>query len=102
MASPRDSYPHENHPSSRTLKGENSLAWNYPVESFVPRTKFARTHNKALGQPKTTKVRTIFRMPLPRAPLLCSNGERTGKPKKVSIPKYILEMVSLKEDVEEG
>ena len=74
----------------------------WSLEGSVTRTKFARIHNKALGQPETTKVRTRSCVPLPRTTLLCSKGQRTGKLRKVPIPKYILEMISLKEDVEEG
>lgn len=88
----------------RPKKGEDSLAWKYPMEGFVLMTKLARTHDKTLGQPEITKVvwKKILHTVASRYVAALSRGEGTEEARKGSIRKYVLQGISLAKGGEEG
>ncbi|CAZ79429.1 unnamed protein product [Tuber melanosporum] len=88
----------------RPKKGEDSLAWKYPMEGFVLMTKLARTHDKTLSQQEITKVvwRKILHTAASRYATAVNRGDGTEEVRKGRIRKYLLEGISLAKGGEEG
>ncbi|PWW72086.1 hypothetical protein C7212DRAFT_366800 [Tuber magnatum] len=85
-------------------RGEDSLAWKYPMEGFVLMTKLARTHDKTLSQQEITKVvwKKILHTVASRYAAAVNRGEGTEEVRKGRIRKYLLEGVTLAKGGEEG
>lgn len=77
-------------------KGQDSPAWKYLMEGPALRAKFARTHDKALGQPVTTIVGRISTHHYLHHSTTLNSHEETEELRKVPIRKYILEKISLR------